>query len=77
MMTKIRSLEDIVRKPGTAETLDWVSALLALGRQELDPSVAEQTLSCLLKSSDDLSRLNGDRLASLLSEIKAGEVGQD
>lgn len=77
MMAKIRSLEDVVRKPGTAETLDWVSALLALGRQELDSSVAEQTLSCLLKSSDELSRLNGDRLASLLSEIKAGEVGQD
>jgi MoxR-like ATPase len=76
MMAKIRSLDDVVHKPGTAETLDWVSALVALGRQELDPLVTEETLSCLLKSSDELSRLKGNRLASLLSEVKAGEVVQ-
>ncbi len=72
LMAKIRSFDDVVRKPGTAETLDWVSALMALGRQELDSNVAEETLSCLLKSSDDLSRLRGDRLASLISEVKMG-----
>ncbi len=70
LMAKIRSLDDVVRKPGTAETLDWISALMALGRQELDPAITEETLSCLLKSSDDLSRLGGDRLASLISEVK-------
>ncbi|MDG7022420.1 MAG: MoxR family ATPase [Nitrososphaerota archaeon] len=66
MMAKIRSLDDVVRKPGTAETLDWVSALVALGKEELDAAAAEQTISCVLKSSDELSRLKGERLASLM-----------
>ena len=73
MMAKIRSLDDVVRKPGTAETLDWVSALVALGKEELNATVAEQTLSCVLKSSDELSRLKGERLASLLSKTGTGD----
>jgi MoxR-like ATPase len=76
LMAKIRSLDDVVRKPGTAETLDWVSALVALGRSELDAPLAEQTLSCVLKSADELAHLKGERLASLLSGVKAGAEGR-
>ncbi len=72
LMGRIRSLDDVVRKPGTAETLDWVNALVTLGRDELDAPIAEQTLSCVLKSADELARFNGERLASLLSEVRAG-----
>ncbi len=76
LMAKIRSLDDVVRKPGTAETLDWVSALLTLGRDELDAPLAEQTLSCILKSGDELARLKGDRLAFLLSEVSTDMGGR-
>lgn len=76
LMAKIRSLDDVVRKPGTAETLDWVSALVTLGRGELDAPLAEQTLSCVLKSADELARLKGERLVSLLSEARAGAEGR-
>ncbi len=76
LMAKIRSLDDVVRKPGTAETLDWVSALLTLGREELDAPLVEQTLSCVLKSADELTRLKGERLATLLSEARRGVEGE-
>jgi MoxR-like ATPase len=70
LVSKIRSLEYVVHKPGTAETLDWISALVSLGRKELDAEVVEQTLSCVLKSSDEFTRLKEDRLTALLSELE-------
>ncbi len=76
LMAKIRSLDDVVRKPGTAETLDWVTALVTLGRDKLDAALAEQTISCVLKSADELARFRGERLASLLSEVRAGAEGR-
>ena len=47
--------EDLRRKPGIAETLDWVAALIGLdisGLQD-DPEMVHQTLLCLLKTRDD------------------------
>jgi MoxR-like ATPase len=76
LVNKIRTLEDVVHKPGTAETLDWISALVALGRDELNSKVVEQTLSCVLKSSDEVSRLSEDRVAALLSEVEGGTTDQ-
>lgn len=76
LVNKIRSLDEIVHKPGTAETLDWISALVALGREDLDASVVGQTLSCVLKSSDEVSRLDEDRLMALLSAVGSGDQNQ-
>jgi len=64
---KIRTTEEVVRKPGTSETLDWSAALLALGQKQLDPIIARQTLSCVIKNSDELKVFNQDRIASILS----------
>src|SRR5205814_9938413 len=36
MMEKMREMEALAKKPGVAETIDWATALLALGRHELD-----------------------------------------
>jgi MoxR-like ATPase len=63
---KIRNSDEVVRKPGTAETLDWVSALHALGEQHLTPKVAKETLSCILKNADETSFYDERRLAKLL-----------
>lgn len=63
---RIRSIDDVARKPGTSETLDWATALVSLGEKELRPDIAKQTLSCVLKSSDELSLLENDRLSSIL-----------
>ncbi len=47
--------EDLRRKPGVAETLDWAAALVGLsvsGIQD-EPETVHRTLLCLLKTRDD------------------------
>ena len=50
----LRESEAILKKPSIAETLDWVSALEALGISDLTDESARQTLGFVLKSSEDL-----------------------
>jgi len=54
-MKRLRE-EDLVKRPGVAETLDWASALLALERQYLDEKTVEDTLGCILKYREDMMR---------------------
>ena len=51
---KLRGSDAILKKPSIAETLDWVSALEALGVSDLTDDSARQTLGFVLKSSEDL-----------------------
>ena len=51
---KLRQADEILKKPSIAETLDWVSALEALGVSDLTPESARRTLGFVLKSSEDL-----------------------
>ena len=46
--------EELYKAPGVSETLDWVAAVVALGRDTLDPDVVEATLGVVLKSRDDI-----------------------
>lgn len=50
----LREADTILKKPSIAETLDWVSALEALGVSDLTPESARRTLGFVLKSSEDL-----------------------
>lgn len=50
----LRESDAILKKPSIAETLDWVSALEALGVSDLTPDAAQKTLGFVLKSSEDL-----------------------
>jgi MoxR-like ATPase len=59
--------EELYKLPGVSETLDWVAALVAMGRDTLDPAVAEETLGVLLKSREDVDALRGARLAQLIA----------
>ncbi|MBM4327843.1 MAG: MoxR family ATPase [Deltaproteobacteria bacterium] len=52
-MKRIRE-EDLVKRPGLAETLDWAAALLALDRSALDEETVAETLGCILKHREDL-----------------------
>src|SRR6187200_2300403 len=45
---------DLAKAPGVAETIDWTQALAALGCEELDATVVEQTLGAVLKYYEDL-----------------------
>ena len=60
--------------PGIAETLDWSAALLALHRDHLDPGAVEETLGCLCKDQEDLTRVRARFLGPILERIDA--IGQ-
>jgi len=59
--------EDLARKPGIAETLDWVRALHGLGVESLadDPRVLAAAQACLLKTREDRFQFDAVRLRGL------------
>jgi MoxR-like ATPase len=62
----MRSL-DLLKPPGVAETLDWASALHALGATALDVESAAATLGAVLKYREDTDKLVKVGLDSLLA----------
>jgi MoxR-like ATPase len=69
--------QDLFKAPGVAETLDWTSALTALGADKLDSSVIGDSLGVLLKYQDDIAKLDRSRIEGLIKqsqiELKAAE----
>ena len=63
--------EDLFKKPGVAETIDWARCLVALDAVELSPDVIADTLGALLKYQDDIARLEGSEAKRILSEARA------
>jgi MoxR-like ATPase len=61
---------DLAKPPGVAETIDWAHALAALGRQEIDAEVVEQTLGSVLKYREDIEAVRDDTLAELVAESR-------
>ena len=57
---------DLIKPPGVAESLDWASALDALGGRRLDPDLAAATLGAVLKYREDADRVRETGLAALL-----------
>ena len=62
---------DLAKPPGVAETIDWAQALAALGRQELDAEIVEQTLGSVLKYHEDLLSVRDETLAGLVASARA------
>jgi len=63
--------DDLFKKPGVAETLDWATALGALGTADLDLETLDGTLGVLLKYEEDVSRVRGEMLSRLVAEAAA------
>jgi MoxR-like ATPase len=63
---RLRELE-LLKPPGVAESLDWASALMALGRTELDAESAAMTLGAVLKYREDTQRVVAAGLDKLLA----------
>ena len=57
---KLRSMEELLKKPSIAETLDWAAALDALGVRELTPDALRDTVGFVLKNDEDIRTL-GER----------------
>jgi MoxR-like ATPase len=62
---------DLAKAPGVAETIDWTQALVALGCEELDATVVEQTLVAVLKHHEDLELLRDETMLALLGQARA------
>jgi MoxR-like ATPase len=60
--------EDLYKKPGVAETLDWIASLVALDQQELGENVIEDTLGVLLKYHDDIEQIRGSSAKNILAQ---------
>ena len=67
---KLRS-EDLFKKPGVAETIDWAKCLLALDVINLSPAVIADTLGAILKYQDDIQKLEGSEAKRILNDAKA------
>lgn len=67
-VAKLRTMK-LVKKPGIAETLDWLSALTYLNQEFLDRDILLETIGCVLKSFEDIETLENTNLAELLGEI--------
>ncbi len=64
-------LEDLFKKPGVAETIDWAKCLVALDAVELSPQVIADTLGALLKYQDDIVKLQNSEVKRLLDDAQA------
>ena len=70
MVQELRN-EDLSKVPGVSETIDWVSALVALDKDVLDEDAIDATLGVVLKAQEDLEALRGQRAALLRNRAVA------
>ena len=56
----LRESEKVTKKPSIAESIDWASALMALGADELDDGTCEATIGFALKNNEDIKEILSD-----------------
>jgi len=64
--------EDLFKRPGVAETIDWAKCLLALDVIALSPEVIADTLGAILKYQDDIQKIAGLEAQKILDEVRKG-----
>jgi MoxR-like ATPase len=65
---------ELYKLPGVAESLDWITALVALDQHALAPSVVDDTLGVILKYQDDVNKVKGARTEQILAHLHASGV---
>ncbi len=61
---------ELYKVAGVSETLDWVTALVALDQRELDAETINQTLGIVLKNQEDIQSVRGERVQEMLNRAK-------
>jgi len=61
--------EDLYKRPGVAETLDWANALSALDQTALTADNVTDTLGVLLKYQDDVAQVRGAAVERILDRV--------
>jgi MoxR-like ATPase len=68
-------LQDLYKTPGVSETIDWVSALVALGHDRVDEQGLGETIGVVLKAREDVEAMRGARVSELLARAAARTGG--
>jgi MoxR-like ATPase len=68
-------LQDLYKTPGVSETIDWVSALVALGHDRVDEQGLGETIGVVLKAREDVEAMRGARVSELLARAAARTAG--
>ena len=71
-MHRVRQKE-FYKRPGVAETLDWVMALMVLGKEDLDAQAVQETLGCVFKYQEDLKQVEDAGIENLLGGLSCGD----
>ena len=63
--------EELQKKPGVAETIDWARALIGMrvGALDRDPAALQASLACLLKTDADLKAITPEVTARLVGKV--------
>ncbi|GMV08694.1 MAG: MoxR-like ATPase [Gemmatimonadota bacterium] len=67
--------EELFKRPGVAETLDWAEALTHLGARVLDEATVSASLGLLLKYQDDVETVRGPVLRRLIEQAASAADG--
>jgi len=67
--------DSFYKHPGIAETIDWASALVALGRSALDEHVVAETIGCLLKYQEDVKKARDGGLGTRIEHARRVAIG--
>jgi MoxR-like ATPase len=59
--------KNLTKPPGVAETLDWAAALISLHQKKLKPEAIEETIGCVLKSNEDIVKVQKEGIEAILS----------
>jgi len=63
--------QELYKLPGVAETIDWITALVALDQEVLTEAMVNDTLGTLLKYRDDIQHMQGAATRSILQRLSA------
>ncbi len=66
---ELRLSEKLIKKPGISETIDWALALMTLKKFSLDKKIILDTISCIIKSQDDIEKIDAVFIQKLLEKI--------
>lgn len=61
----------LFKPPGVAETIDWVTALTALGRSDLDVGAVDASLGAVVKYREDADRVRAHGIETLVESARS------
>ena len=72
LVAELRTI-GLFKPPGVAETIDWVMALTALGRAELDAASVEASLGAVVKYREDADRVRARGIETLVDSATTAD----